>query len=164
MPHSLKSHMMSPVSRRTLLQICGGVTLTSVAGCAMTDSAEELPEGRLVELYVLNLDDQPHTVSVLLQRGGEPVYRESMDAAAFDTSANRAGGGPFEDYPTSAGTYTLYAWYDDQPTTEWQQYGFISPEETASEDQQCLRIHLKVGDRHNQSTPPRLAIFTGNSC
>lgn len=155
---------MAPVSRRKALQLSGGIALGGMAGCAMAESSEEVPEGRLVELYVLNLDDQPHTVSVLLQRGGDPVYRESMHAAAFDTTANKAGGGAFEGYPTTEGSYALYAWYDDQPTSEWEHYAFSSPGETGGDGEGCLRLSLNLGDRHNQSTAPLLSIFTAHTC
>lgn len=157
---------MSPLSRRKALQFGGVVFASGIAGCTVLRGDDDVPTGRLVELFVTNLDSKPHSVGVLMQRAGEPVYHNSMLATAYDADAEKAGGGGFEGYPGKPGRYDVYAWYDAQPVEQWRHYEFKSPpgSDEGTVEGQCIRLHLKLGSRHNQSDPPTLDILTGDSC
>jgi len=136
---------MARLTRRRTLQL-GSVTLGgAIAGCtALGDGDSETLT--LGELHVDNLDFESHTVSVLFLDGENPVYWDTMDASPAEseeddaTDVAVAGGGIFEGYPTEVGNYVMYAWRDQQPRSEWEQFDF------REHDGSCIGVEIKIGD------------------
>ncbi|MFP9191521.1 hypothetical protein ACLI4Q_07700 [Natrialbaceae archaeon A-CW1-1] len=146
-------------SRRRALQ-CGAVVLSgSVAGCLDRFRSEPDPVPQFGDLAVINEDSSPATVSVFVLEDGDPVYHDRLEANAAE--GNRLGGGEFDGYPTEPGQYEIYAWYDDQPRSEWNHIdlGDLVERYSGSNDTPCYRVRVRIesaddGDR-------RLSIWYG---
>lgn len=84
------------------------------------------------------MGEDGHEISVLLLEDGEPLYWDSRSISAFPEDDGRAGSYDFEGFPTNHGTYTLYAWRNHQPRSEWEtlDIGEISEE--------CIEIIIIV--------------------
>lgn len=137
-----------------------------LAGCATFSGEGEPSRIQLTEVSVDNLDTASHTVQVMIQNAGEPVYWESMAAEPFDTGANQLGGGVFAGIPTDPGQYEVYARYAGQPPGEWRHFEYTDITETyaGSSDVPCVGIHIRVGSRHDRTDPPQLTILTSVTC
>lgn len=162
-----KSHgRMLPLTRRSAIKL--GVLTASVgfAGCSALAGQNTPTQVRLVDLFVINLDASPHTVHVLVQANGDPVYWNSMEAEAFDSEEERAGGGAFEGYPTEPGKYDVYARYDGLPPGEWGRFEFSSIANSYSGDAEipCIGLYIRIGRLGDESNPPRLSISKSVTC
>lgn len=142
---------MARLTRRKALQTGGSAILAGLAGCSSfnRDASSTLTLG---EMGVLNLDFRPHTVSVAILDDKEPVYWAEMNASAAEpeeddsSSVATAGGGSFEGFPAEVGEYLLYAWRDNQPTSEWEMFDF------SEVDTSCVGLDIHVGDTEKSRT------------
>lgn len=148
---------MVQVSRRKVLQLGGSALVTGLSGCG-TLLGDSAPDPTLGELEVTNLDLRPHTVSVLVLDGDEPVYSAEVDVEAAEPATDgssgvtTAGGGSFEGFPTDVEGHVLHAWRDTQPTSEWGTFDF--QEVSAS----CFGLDIQIGDTQ-QSNPGDVSIW-----
>ena len=148
---------MTSVSRRRFLRTGAAALGVGAAGCvSFGDDDESGPAGtRLNSLQVGNHDRRHRTVYVLLLEGGEPTYWEAMEADPYDAGENRLGGGEFQNYPTEAGEYVLYAWRDDQPRPEWRRF------DLREHDADCVNVFVMVGAQDDRTGLVRILPSAG---
>ncbi|WP_115864758.1 hypothetical protein [Halorussus litoreus] len=136
---------MSALTRRRALQLCSVALAGGTAGCA-TSSRNSSVDPTLSELDANNYDFRSYTVSVLVLDGDEPVYSAEKEIGPAEPEESdssevaRTGGARFEGFPTDVGDYVLYAWRDDQPTSEWAAFDF------REWDTPCLGLNIQIGD------------------
>lgn len=148
------------VSRRAALRAGGLALVTGLAGCSALAEAERQTV-RIGEIDVLNHDDERQRIHVLVFDGGEAVYRDVVDAEAYDPGGP-ARGGTLSGYPTTPGEYELYAWTESQASDEWT-HTELDPSKYATEGERtpCASITVIAGDRHERRKPLRVPIWSG---
>jgi hypothetical protein len=152
---------MVRLTRRKALQTGGSAIAAGLAGCSALDRGAS-PDLTLGEIEVENLDFRPHAVSVAILDDEEPVYWAEMDVSAAEPEADdssgvaAAGGGSFEGFPSQVGGCRLYAWRDEQPTSEWEVFDFNSV------DASCLGLNIHVGDIEQSRTGDVSVWYTTN--
>ncbi|MEZ3163068.1 hypothetical protein ABNG03_01195 [Halorubrum sp. RMP-47] len=152
---------MARLTRRKALQTGGSAIVAGLAGCSTLDRGAS-PALRLGEIEVENLDFRPHTVSVAILDDEEPLYWTEMDVSAAEPEADdsssvaAAGSGSFEGFPTQVEGCLLYAWRDDQPTSEWEAFDF--GEVHAS----CLGLNVHIGGVQRSRTGDVSVWYTTN--
>jgi hypothetical protein len=147
---------MSSRTRRSLLQFSGTLCLTGLAGCATFGQQSQATLPRLGELKALNLDDQPRTVHVLIEKDRETVWQASKRMKA--APSNGATGIMFEGYPSKPAPYIVYAWKDNQSREDARSFDF------SEQDAECVGLNFQIGDPGVDLENPHLAIFTTTNC
>lgn len=107
---------------------------------------------RLPALYPTRTS--PHAVEVLLEDGGDPVYRVATRCPARD---GQLGGHVFEGYPTEPGAYVLHVGVDDRPRSEWERL------DLGEYDASCLGVIVDIG-REGSDLVDVLVTTDANGC
>jgi len=153
---------MSGPTRRRALRLCSVALAGGAAGCA--SSIRDSPvDPTLGELDASNYDFRSYALSVLVLDGDEPVYSEKKEIGAAEPEASDSseiavlGGATFEGFPTDVQDYVLYAWRDDQPSSEWAEFDFHEL------DAPCVGLDVHVGDVTESRTGDVSIWYTTNS-
>ncbi|WP_251343227.1 hypothetical protein [Haloplanus halophilus] len=124
---------MPAPTRRTALQVAGGLLAAGLPGCLGLGSGDPPDLG---QLEATNHDDEAHAVHVLFVEGGEPTYWNSKRLAAATEDVVRTA--TFEGYPTDTANTTLYARADRR--SDWASFEF------AAHDASCLGLSITLGE------------------
>ncbi|WP_460917901.1 hypothetical protein [Salinarchaeum chitinilyticum] len=138
---------MPSLTRRNVLQAASTSAVVGLAGCSLlADSSSQPPE--LGSIEVLNDDDSPHTVQVLLLEDGTPVFWRSVRLAG--ASADASSFAEFEQQPTGPEPYVIYARLGEASPSAWRRLD-VGQYSTA-----CIGISIQVDDRDGS---PYLSIW-----
>ncbi|MGB9956177.1 hypothetical protein ACOZ4B_07290 [Haloferax prahovense] len=120
-----------------------------VGGCLSSDSPDTAPT--LGQISVVNHGYRPHTVHVLIERNGEPIYWADHSATAGDDIGLGGAVIPCA-WGTEAGGYVVRARLDER--TEWRAI------DIDGYDSESIGLSLQIGDVNTgPRDAPRLTIW-----
>jgi hypothetical protein len=99
-------------SRRKYLVACSAGLSFGLGGCFMFNSSSRSNPIKIVDLYINNLDKEPHEMGILIQNKGKITYWKTVSVDA--RNGRKAGGAVLHDYPKKPGYYTIIAKRDGQ--------------------------------------------------
>ncbi len=117
----------------------GAAGVAGVAGCLDASGAEaggDAAASRLAYVRVANWHGEPHTVHVLVQRGGDPVHWSSHDLPSGEDTPTTAA--VTKSWAADRGAFSVYVRLDDADT--WKQFD-VSDGGGAN----CYGVEIRVG-------------------